>query len=78
MANEKISILELFFWYGAGIIGRDFRVFQYINLILPLVVLHRLDCRLKGSKDTVLESAKNFCKQGIIKRDNVSGLLNNV
>jgi type I restriction enzyme M protein len=60
MANEKINNLGSFVWSIAEILRGDFKQSEYGKVILPFVVLRRLDCILKGSKDAVLEAAKTL------------------
>ena len=60
MAQEKISNLGSFVWSIAEILRGDFKQSEYGKVILPFVVLRRLDCILEDSKDAVLEAAKSL------------------
>jgi len=54
MSNEDIKSLSGFVWSIADILRGDFKQSDYGKVILPFVVLRRLDCILEGSKDSVL------------------------
>ncbi len=58
MANTKIQSLGTFVWSIAEILRGDFKQSEYGKVILPFVVMRRLDCILEGSKAAVLEAAK--------------------
>lgn len=60
MKNEKISNLGSFVWSIAEILRGDFKQSEYGKVILPFVVLRRLDCILQDSKDAVLDAAKSL------------------
>jgi type I restriction enzyme M protein len=47
-------------WSIAEILRGDFKQSEYGKVILPFVVLRRLDCLLEGSKEAVLEAAKSL------------------
>jgi len=57
MATEKINNLGSFVWSIAEILRGDFKQSEYGKVILPFVVLRRLDCILEDSKDAVLKAA---------------------
>lgn len=57
MADPKIANLGSFVWSIAEILRGDFKQSEYGKVILPFVVLRRLDCILQGSKDDVLSAA---------------------
>jgi type I restriction enzyme M protein len=60
MANEKINNLGSFVWSIAEILRGDFKQSEYGKIILPFVVLRRLDCILESAKDAVLTAAKSL------------------
>lgn len=60
MAKDDISNLGGFVWSIAEILRGDFKQSEYGKVILPFVVLRRLDCILEGSKDTVLSAAETL------------------
>ncbi|MEQ8228172.1 MAG: class I SAM-dependent DNA methyltransferase [Rhodospirillales bacterium] len=62
MTNEtsKIQNLGGFVWSVAEILRGDFKQSEYGKVILPFVVLRRLDCLLEGSKQAVLEAEKSL------------------
>ncbi|MFG6554976.1 N-6 DNA methylase [Sulfitobacter sp. 1A16808] len=60
MANTDIQNLGSFVWSIAEILRGDFKQSEYGKVILPFVVLRRLDCILEDSKDAVLEAAKSL------------------
>src|SRR3954454_23298469 len=62
MAKAEIQSLGSFVWSIADILRGDFKQSEYGKVILPFVVLRRLDCILEDSKDTVLEAAKSLPK----------------
>ncbi len=55
--NAKIRTLGNFTWTIAELLRGDFKQFEYGKIILPFVVLRRLDCILEASKDHVLAAA---------------------
>lgn len=63
MSND-IRSLGSFVWSIAEILRGDFKQSEYGKVILPFVVLRRLDCILEGSKDGVL-SAANELPEGV-------------
>ncbi|MCP2679809.1 type I restriction-modification system subunit M [Maricaulaceae bacterium NA33B04] len=56
-ASEQIKSLSSFVWSIAEVLRGDFKQSEYGNVILPLVVLRRLDCILEASKGDVLNAA---------------------
>ncbi|MCZ4269081.1 class I SAM-dependent DNA methyltransferase [Rhodobacteraceae bacterium G21628-S1] len=60
MAQTNIQNLGSFVWSVAEILRGDFKQSEYGKVILPFVVLRRLDCILEDSKDAVLEAAKSL------------------
>lgn len=64
MAKDDISDLGGFVWSIAEILRGDFKQSEYGKVILPFVVLRRLDCILEGSKDAVL-SANDSLPDGV-------------
>ncbi|WP_414896602.1 type I restriction-modification system subunit M N-terminal domain-containing protein [Rhodovulum sp. YEN HP10] len=60
MPNNDITSLGGFVWSIADILRGDFKQSEYGKVILPFVVLRRLDCILEGSKDAVLDAAKGL------------------
>ncbi|SFO25935.1 type I restriction enzyme M protein [Roseovarius lutimaris] len=64
MAKDDISNLGGFVWSIAEILRGDFKQSEYGKVILPFVVLRRLDCILESSKDAVL-SANSTLPAGV-------------
>jgi type I restriction enzyme M protein len=62
MSTQKVQSLSSFAWSIAEILRGDFKQSDYGKVILPFVVLRRLDCILEGRKDTVLATAKSLPK----------------
>ncbi|HAU1091253.1 TPA: SAM-dependent DNA methyltransferase [Legionella pneumophila] len=62
--NKKIQNLSTFSWSIAEILRGDFKQSEYGKVILPFVVLRRLDCILEPSKDAVV-SAYEKLPEGI-------------
>lgn len=54
---SDIRTLGSFVWSIAETLRGDFKQSEYGKVILPFVVLRRLDCILEGSKETVLNMA---------------------
>lgn len=61
-ASEQIKSLSSFVWSIAEILRGDFKQSEYGNVVLPFVVLRRLDCILAPSKQAVLETAETLPK----------------
>jgi type I restriction enzyme M protein len=55
-----IQNLGGFVWSIAEILRGDFKQSEYGKVILPFVVLRRLDCILEGTKDAVLATAETL------------------
>jgi type I restriction enzyme M protein len=60
--GQAQSSLGSFVWSIADILRGDFKQSEYGKVILPFVVMRRLDCILEGSKKAVLEAAKSLPK----------------
>ncbi|MGF1500314.1 MAG: type I restriction-modification system subunit M N-terminal domain-containing protein, partial [Paracoccaceae bacterium] len=60
MKNEKIQNKSGFIWSIAEIFRGDFKQSEYGKVILPFVVLRRLDCILEASKQAVLDAEKSL------------------
>lgn len=60
MAKDDIANLGSFVWSIAEILRGDFKQSEYGKVILPFVVLRRLDCILESSKDAVLKANGNL------------------
>lgn len=58
--NAKVQNLGGFVWSIAEILRGDFKQSEYGKVILPFIVLRRLDCILEGSKADVLAAAKGL------------------
>ena len=56
----KAGPLSAFVWSIADILRGDFKQSEYGKVILPFVVLRRMDCMLESSKDAVLEAAEGL------------------
>lgn len=59
-ANAKVQNLGGFVWSVAEILRGDFKQSEYGKVILPFVVLRRLDCILEGSKEAILDAAETL------------------
>src|SRR5690606_16843601 len=62
--TAKAKSLGNFVWSIAEILRGDFKQSEYGKVILPFVVLRRLDCILESTKDAVLE-ASNSVPEGV-------------
>lgn len=60
MQKEEIRSLGGFVWSIAEILRGDFKQSEYGKVILPFVVLRRLDCILEASKIQVLDAVKTL------------------
>lgn len=58
--STTVKSLSSFVWSIADILRGDFKQSEYGKVVLPFVVLRRLDCLLAGSKDAVLNAQKNL------------------
>jgi type I restriction enzyme M protein len=56
-ASETIRNHAAFIWSVADLLRGDYKQSEYGRVILPLVVLRRLDCVLEPTKGKVLETA---------------------
>lgn len=62
MQDSPTGSLGSFVWSIAEILRGDFKQSEYGKVILPFVVMRRLDCILEGSKTAVLDAAKSLPK----------------
>jgi type I restriction enzyme M protein len=62
MSDGETKNLSSFVWAIADILRGDFKQSEYGKVILPFVVLRRLDCILKKTKQTVLKAEKSLPK----------------
>ena len=60
MTNTKVQKLSSLAWSIAEILRGDFKQSEYGKVVLPFVVLRRLDCILESSKDAVLNAYDNL------------------
>ena len=58
--REDVKNLGGFVWSIAEILRGDFKQSEYGKVVLPFVVLRRLDCILEDTKDAVLEAEKTL------------------
>ena len=58
--STDIKSLGSFVWSIAELLRGDFKQSEYGKVILPFVVLRRLDCILEESKPAVLDMADNL------------------
>jgi len=59
-AREKTQNLSSFVWSIAEILRGDFKQSEYGKVVLPFVVLRRLDCILEQSKDAVMKAVADL------------------
>jgi hypothetical protein len=59
--NETIRNHAAFIWSVADLLRGDYKQSEYGKVILPMVVLRRLDCVLEPTKQAVLERHKAAC-----------------
>lgn len=59
-ASASAQNLGSFVWSIAEILRGDFKQSEYGKVVLPFVVLRRLDCILEATKDAVLEAEKGL------------------
>ena len=57
MSSADVKSLGSFVWSIAELLRGDFKQSEYGKVILPFVVLRRLDCILEETKPAVLEMA---------------------
>ena len=69
--NEKVS----FIWSVADLLRGPYRPNQYKDVMLPLIVLRRLDCVLEPTKDEVIKKYKSM-EDG--KITNIEPILNRI
>ena len=62
MVSSRVKDLSSFVWSIAEILRGDFKQSEYGKIILPFVVLRRLDCVLEDKKEVLLEANKNIPK----------------
>jgi type I restriction enzyme M protein len=60
--SEKAQNLASFVWSIAEILRGDFKQSEYGKVVLPFVVMRRLDCLLESSKEAVLAAEKELPK----------------
>ena len=60
MSNTDIKSLGSFVWSIAELLRGDFKQSEYGKVILPFVVLRRLDCILEATKQDVLDMASSL------------------
>src|ERR1041384_7113093 len=58
--TSKAKSLGNFVWSIAEILRGDFKQSEYGKVVLPFVVMRRLDCILEPSKTAVLEAAEGL------------------
>ena len=58
--NTDIKSLGAFVWSIAELLRGDFKQSEYGKVILPFVVLRRLDCILETTKQNVLDMANSL------------------
>jgi type I restriction enzyme M protein len=62
MTSAKVQNLSSFAWSIAEILRGDFKQSEYGKVVLPFVILRRLDCLLEPTKDAVLKAFKGLPK----------------
>ena len=62
MSSSDIKSLGSFVWSIAELLRGDFKQSEYGKVVLPFVVLRRLDCILEATKQDVLEMAASLPK----------------
>lgn len=60
-----------FIWSVADLLRGDYKAHEYGQVILPLVVLRRLDCVLEPTKDAVIARAADLEAQGYLNPENL-------
>jgi type I restriction enzyme M protein len=60
MAATDVHVLGSFVWSIAEILRGDFKQSDYGKVMLPFVVMRRLDCILETSKEAMLATAKSL------------------
>ncbi len=74
MSTERIKNHAAFIWSVADLLRGDYKQSEYGKVILPLVVLRRLDCVLEATKPAVLAEAERISG----RVENVEPILRNV
>ena len=74
MGQETIRNHAAFIWSVADLLRGDYRQSEYGRVILPFVVLRRLDCVLEPTKAKVIAAATQLAG----KVDNIDPLLRHV
>ncbi len=70
MSNGDLNWIANFIWGIADDVLRDLYVRgKYRDVILPMIVLRRLDAELEGTKQAVLDMKAKLDKAGIIHQD---------
>jgi type I restriction enzyme M protein len=59
-STAQAQNLSSFVWSIAEILRGDFKQSEYGKVILPFVVMRRLDCILEGTKEAVLTAEKSL------------------
>jgi type I restriction enzyme M protein len=60
VSNEEIKNHAAFIWSVADLLRGTYKQSEYGKVVLPLVVIRRLDCVLEPTKDAVLTRAKSL------------------
>lgn len=60
--NEKVQDLGSFVWSIADILRGHYKRYEFGKIVLPFIVLRRLDCILEETKEDVLKKAKSLPK----------------
>ena len=60
--SSKVQYLGSFVWSIAEILRGDFKQSEYGKVILPFIVMRRLDCILESTKEAVLAAEKTIPK----------------
>lgn len=60
MSQETINNNASFIWSIAELLRGDFKQSEYGKIVLPFVILRRLDCLLEKTKDAVLAEASSL------------------
>lgn len=58
--HPKVSAHSAFIWSVAEILRGDFKQSEYGRIVLPFVVLRRLDCLLADTRGAVLDAAASL------------------
>jgi hypothetical protein len=72
--SDSIRNHAAFIWSVADLVRGDYKQSEYGKVVLPLTVIHRLDCVLESSKQAVLEKSKQLAG----KIENVEPVLRGV